>query len=244
MLNARAPLPFIQDFHGDFLRMTHAEGRGRVAAQEISDLAQRSFDNRTTSVMLVNRFRGGKPETTVSASDTFTASWRLVLAALIPAVQFAMGGGVAIFQMEDPVFTWVAFPPNTPNVPDNYVYMVLSQWFVFHTSGIGINAWLMMYLRLSRDSGGKLEINVVELDRYVWPGTGQGQVSAAIDGAKASIMSAFSNVAGIFLGSLTQVHCDDVYLLPGKQPNDPATRDGVVLQDALSDVTIVLENQH
>lgn len=245
MLNMRAPLPFIQDFHGDFLRMTlHPHARGQDATQEINDLGLHQFNDRTTSAMLVNRFRGGKPETTISASDTFTLGWKAVLSLIIPITQVALGGGVAIFQIQDPVFTWVAFPPATPNVPNNYVYMVLSQWFVFHASGIGVNVWLMVYLRLARDNSGKLAVNVVELDRYVWPGTGQGQMYTAIDGAKASIMSGLSNAAGLILGDLAQVHCDDVYLLPGKQPNAPATQDGIVLQDAMSDVTIVLENQH
>jgi hypothetical protein len=244
MLNLRAPLPYIQDFHGDFLRVTLRAG-GTSGETVVNDLASHSFGDRTTSVMLVDRWRDGKPETTISASDTFTFGWKTALAGVIPVIQFALGGGVAIAQIGDPVFTWVAFPPATPNVPNNFTYLILSQWFVFHAWGIGVNAWLMLYLRLSRDEGsGKLQLNIVDLDRYVWPGTGQGQMMSAIDSAKAGIMSGLSNAVGLILGNLAQVRCDDVYLLPGKQPNTKAALDGIVLQDAMSDVTIVLENQH
>jgi len=56
-------------------------------------------------------------------------------------------------------------------------------------------------------------------------------------------MSALSNASGLILGSLAQTRCDDVYLLRGKQLNTKAAQNGTVLQDALSDVTIVLEHQ-
>ncbi len=243
LLNTHAPFPFIQDFHGEFLRISLHPGTRR-AEEDIPDLSLHSFNNRTTSMMLVDRWKDGKPETTISASDTFTLGWKAALSVILPVAQLLLGGGVAIMQIQDPVFTWVAHPTNTPNVPNNFIYLVLSQWFTFHASGIGVNAWLMFYLRLSRDSAGKLEVNVVEMDHFVWPGTGQGQMNNALDGAKGGIMSALSGSSTLILGSLAQVHCDDVYLLPGKQPNTKATQNGIVRQDAMSDVTIVLENQH
>ena len=164
MLNMRAPLPFIQDFHGDFLRMTlHG---GSPTNQIVNDLSLHSFNDRTTSALLVDRWRGGRPEETISVADTFTAPWKAALTMITFVAQFAIGG-VSITAIQDPVFTWVAHPPATPNVPNNYVYLVVSQWFVFHAWGIGMNAWLMFYLRLSRDGTGMLELNVVEMDRYV-----------------------------------------------------------------------------
>jgi hypothetical protein len=157
-------------------------------------------------------------------------------------MQLVLGGGVAISRIHDPVFSWFAFPPPNQPLPTNYTYMLVSQWFVFHAWGIGVNAWMMFYVRVGRDGNGKVELNVVDLDFYVWPGTGQAQMITALAGAKNGIMSALQGVSTLILGNVSGTICDDVYLLPGTQPNVPAKANASAQGSALNDVTIVLEN--
>jgi hypothetical protein len=237
MLNARSPIPFVQDFHGDFLRLTLPSSSGSFT---IDDLRTRQFNDKTSSVMLVDRWKNGKPEKTISARSTFTLGWNGFFLAAIPIIQFIVGG-VAISRIQDPLFTWAAFP-TSPNLTDSDIYLVASQWFVFHASGIGMNVWLQLYLRFSVSSG-RLVINVVDMDRYVWPGTGQGQMYQALDGNKGSIISGLQTASTALLQTdPLHIACDDVYLLPGTQPDSKATVNESSLGDALDDVTIVLEN--
>jgi hypothetical protein len=200
LLNQRVQAPFV-DFHGDFLRITLAPGAAGTSS--IADLATAAFNDKATSLMLVDRWKNGANETTVSAANTFTAGWDLAFLAVIPAAQLLLGGGVAISRVQDPVFSWLAFPPPNQMLPTNYTYMVASQWFVFNAWGIGVNAWLMFYFRLGRDGNGKVELNVVDMDYYVWSGTGQGQMQTALSGAKNGIMSALQAVSSLVLGNVT-----------------------------------------
>ena len=171
------------DFHGEFLRVTLPPGG--AGASSVDDLATAAFDDKTNSLLLVDRWRNGATEETVSAANTFTAGWDAAFLGLIPLLQLLLGGGVAISRVQDPVFSWIAFPPSSdPTLATNYTYMLASQWFVFHASGIGVNAWLMFYFRLGRDANGKVELDVVDMDYYVWPGTGQGQMQTALSGAR------------------------------------------------------------
>ena len=55
-------------------------------------------------------------------------------------------------------------------------------------------------------------------------------------------MSALQTVSTLVLGNVTGTVCDDVYLLPGTQPNTKATTNATAKGSALDDVTIVLEN--
>jgi hypothetical protein len=240
LLNLRAAMPFIEDFHGDFLRLTLPGGHS--GAFNVDDLTIAAFNDKTTSLMLVNRFRNGKREKTVSARATFTAPWDAAFMGLIPVMQLLLGGGVGISRVQDPVFSWLAFPAASQSLPTNFTYMTVSQWFTFNSWGIGVNAWLMFYLRLALDSSGKVEVNVVDMDRYVWPGTGQGEMYQAIDGAKGGIISALQSVSSLILGLVTGTTCDDIYLLPGTQPNSIAAGNASAHGNALDDVTIVLEN--
>lgn len=90
---------------------------------------------------------------------------------------------------------------------------------------------------------GGVSMNVVEMDRYVAPAlVGASQLETAIDGAKAGLMSALSGASFLFLNVLAKKYCDEVYLPPGKQPNSRTSQDSMVLEDALSDTTIVLVN--
>jgi hypothetical protein len=239
LLNQRVQAPFV-DFHGDFLRITLPPGAAGTSS--IADLATAAFNDKATSLMLVDRWRNGAKETTVSTTNTFTAGWDAAFLAVIPVAQILLGGGVAISRIQDPVFSWLAFPPPNQNLPTNYTYMVASQWFVFNAWGIGVNVWLMFYLRLGRDGNDKVELNVVDMDYYVWPGTGQGQMLSALGGAKNGIMSALQAVSSLVLGNVTGTVCDDVYLLPGTQPDTKAITNASAQGSALNDVTIVLEN--
>lgn len=247
MLNTRATVPFMQDFHGEFLRLTIPASGGPGKAGHfatslvVNDLQTHLFAGRATSVMLANRWIDGKTEKTVSATNTFSAGWDVGLSLAILVIQVLLGGGVAIAKIGDPVFTWTAFPTNSPNLPDNYSYLAISQQLVFNASGFGVNVWLIFYCRLSVNGTGQVVLDFVDMDRYVWPGTGQGEVYQAIDGAKGGIMSALQTVSTLVLG-LTDTFCDDVYLLPGTQPDTPAITNASALGDALNDVTIVLEN--
>jgi hypothetical protein len=239
LLNGRAEVPFVQDFHGDFLRLTLPAGPGGTMV--VNDLTTHAFNDKAMSMMLVNRWRHGRQEQTISARNTFTAGWNFAFMGLIPIVQLLLGGGVAISRIQDPVFSWLPFPPPSQSLATNYAYMAVSQWFVFHASGFGMNAWLLFYLRLGRDTAGQLELNVVDMDRYVWPGTGQGELYTALDGAKGGIISALQDVGTLIIGTLSHTPCSDVYLLPGTQPNVRATAQASAHGNALEDVTIVLE---
>jgi hypothetical protein len=239
LLNLRVQSPFV-DFHGDFLRVTLPPGAAGTSS--IADLATAAFNDKATSLMLVDRWRNGVKETTVSAANTFTVGWDAAFMAVIPIAQLLLGGGVAISRVQDPVFSWLAFPPPNQPLPTNYSYMVASQWFVFNAWGIGVNAWLMFYFRLGRDGNGKVELNAIDMDYYVWPGTGQGQMQTALGGAKNGIVSALQAVSSLVLGNVTGTVCDDVYLLPGTEPDTQATTNASAKGSALDDVTIVLEN--
>jgi hypothetical protein len=239
LLDLRVQSPFV-DFHGDFLRITLPPGAAGTSG--FNDLTVAAFNDMATSVMLVDRWRNGVQEETVSAANTFTAGWDTAFLAILPTAQLLLGGGVAISRFQDPVFSWIAFPPPSQMLPTNYTYMLLSQWFVFNAWGIGVNAWLMFYFRLGRDGNGKVELNVVDMDYYVWPGTGQGQMMTALEGAKHGIMSALQTVSTLVLGNVKGTVCDDVYLLPGTQPNTKATVNASAQGSALNDVTIILEN--
>jgi hypothetical protein len=238
LLMVRTQSPF--DFLGDFVRLTLPPGRANTF--RVDDLTSVGFNDKTTSAILVNRWRGGAREETVSAATTFTAGWDGAFKIVIPILQVILGGGVAISANQDPVFTWLPFPPGTQTLPTNYVYMVVSQWFVFNAWGIGVNAWVMFYLRLGRDNNSKLELNVVDMDYYVWPGTGQGQMMSTLSGAKSGIVSALQTASSLILGNVKGTVCDDVYLLPGTQPNVKANVNASAQGAGLSDVTIVLEN--
>ena len=239
LINLRVQSPFV-DFHGDFLRITLPPGA--PGTSDIDDLTVAAFNDKATSVMLVDRWRNGIQEETVSAANTFTAGWDAAFLAVIPIAQVLLGGGVAISKVQDPVFSWIAFPPPNQALPTNYTYMLAAQWFVFNAWGIGVNAWLMFYFRLGRDGNGKVELNVVDMDYYVWPGTGQGQLMSALAGAKNGIMSALQTVSTLVLGNVKGTICDDVYLLPGTQPNTRAAANASAQGSALNDVTIILEN--
>lgn len=236
VLQSYATVPFMSDFHGDFLRLTVPGGGPPFV---VDDLTTLSFQGRTTSLMLVNRWMTGKQERTISARSTFTAPWDLTLSLAIYPIQVALGGGVAISRIQDPVFTWLAFPTR-PGLVNTDCYMVVSQWFVFNAWGIGINVWLLFYLHFSVDNN-RLALDIVDMDRYVWPGTGQGQVMQAIDGNKGMIISALQGLSTLAFQNIT-TGCDDVYLLPGTQPHLQATGDESEADDALNDVSIVLEN--
>jgi hypothetical protein len=239
LLSLRVRSPFV-DFHGDFLRITLPPGAAGTSG--LDDLTAAAFNDKATSVMLADRWRNGVQEETVSAANTFTAGWDAAFMAVIPIAQVLLGGGVAISKIQDPVFSWIAFPPPSQALPTNYTYMLAAQWFVFNAWGIGVNAWLMFYLRLGRDGNGKVELNVLDMDYYVWPGTGQGQLMNALDGAKNGIMSALQAVSTLVLGNVKGTVCDDVYLLPGTQPDIRAATNASAQGSALNDVTIILEN--
>jgi hypothetical protein len=236
LLNQYATVPFMMDFHGDFLRVAVP---GTSTPLVVDDLRAFMFQGRTTSLMLVDRWKTGKQEQTISATNTFTFLWDVALSLAIYPIQVVLGGGVAISRNYDPVFTWLAFP-SRPGLVSTDTYMVLSQWFTFNASGIGVNVWLLFYLNFNV-SNNRLGLDIVDMDSYVWPGTGQGQVMAALAGAKGGILSALQGVSTLFLQNIP-TGCDDVYLLPGKQPHLPATQDAFERDDALNDVTIVLEN--
>jgi hypothetical protein len=242
LLVMRVGSPWI-DFHGDFLQITLPGGP--AGSFSFDDLSTAGFNDKTTSVMLVNRWRNGAREETVSAAATFTAPWNFAFEGIIPVIQFFLGGGVAIAKVQDPVFSWIAFPPPNQNLATNFTYMVVSQWFVFNSWGIGVNAWLQFYLRLGLDEDHKLQVNIVDMDFYVWPGTGQGQLMDALSGAKNSIISTLqttSFIVAAIVENLPGTTCDDVYLLPGTQPDTKATTNGSAKGISLSDVTIVFEN--
>lgn len=240
LLLMRAGAPPFADFQGDFVRLTLPPGTANTF--KVDDLTSVGFNDRTTSAMLVSRWTGGAQEETVSVSNTFTNPWNDAFLGLIPLAQLLLGGGVAISKIQDPVFTWLPFPPATQSLPTNYAYVVVSQWFVFNAWGIGINVWLMLYLRLGRDGNSKVEVNVVDMDYYVWPGTGQGEMMNALSGAKNGIMSALQTASTLVFTNVTGTVCDDVYLLPGTQPNVKATETASAHGAGLSDVTIVLVN--
>jgi hypothetical protein len=240
VLVSRVGNPFL-DFHGDFLRLT-LPGGPTGGSNRMDDLTDAGFNDKTTSVMLVERWQNGAHEETVSAANTFTFGWDAALLGLLPLAQLLLGGGVAISRFQDPVFSWLAFPPTNSGFPTNFTYMVLSQWFVFHASGIGVNVWLVFYFRLGLDGNSKVELNVIDMDYYVWPGTGQGQMMNALQGAKNGIVSALQTLATPILGNVKGTVCDDVYLLPGMQPNAATNTNASARGSALTDVTIVLVN--
>ena len=64
----------------------------------------------------------------------------------------------------------------------------------------------------------------------------------ALAGAKNGIMSALQAVSTLVLGNVKGTVCNDVYLLPGTQPNTRATANASAQGSALNDVTIILEN--
>ena len=130
LLNMRASVPFMQDFHGEFLRLTLPSGNGSFT---VDDLRTRQFNDKTTSVMLVDRWKHGKEEKTISARSTLTLPWVGFMNVAIMGIQAAVKG-VAISAVQDPLFTWAAFP-RSATLTDSDVYMVVSQWLLFHASG-------------------------------------------------------------------------------------------------------------
>lgn len=231
------PWPFMLDFHGDFLRLTIAADADTPCT--VDDLRTYGFNDRTASLILVSRWKND--EQTISARNTFTLPWNLAIDHILIPLTIAAQPGLNISRIGDPVFTWLAFPNvRRKEFSKTKTYMVVSQWFVFHAGGIGINVWLLFYCDFSVKNN-SLQLNIVDLDRYVWPGTGQGQMQQTIDDNKGTILNTIQMVATLLLRFIPS-SCDGVYLLPGTASGSKATRDEAVLGDVFDDVTVVLEN--
>ena len=88
LLIMRANSGFV-DFHGEFLRVTLPPGA--AGASSVDDLATAAFDDKTNSLLLVDRWRNGATEETVSAANTFTAGWDAAFLGLIPSCSSCSG---------------------------------------------------------------------------------------------------------------------------------------------------------
>ena len=209
-------------FHGQFLQL-----RNSGSGERVVNLTDHSFNDRTTSLLMVATGRGS--EFRLSFRDVFLDTWRSVLDGELAGSQASRNG--------DPTLTWEMFPQGISYLNSNLTYLKIHQrldieldWWPDYDASITYHIFL-------RASGGNLQGWVQRWAYWVEGGAKSDDIADALEPKVIAGMNTLNAQLSSRLAAFNGLGIDDIYYLPGRQLSPTETISGWTT----SDVTIVLQ---